>query len=81
MFNETDQPIHLFANPCPAGQVQDYDPETRQFLPGCVDDTTAYQAGGYPTGPNKAAVTPGSNTWLWVTLGGLVLLAFATGRR
>ena len=31
---------------CPPGQVQDYDPATGQYLPGCVDWTEAY--GGPP---------------------------------
>lgn len=80
MFNETtDQPVHLFANPCPAGQVQDYDPETRTFLPGCVDETAAYQAGGYPTGGARTAKP--DNTWLWIGMGAVVFIAFAFGGR
>ena len=80
MFNETDdQPVTLFAHPCPEGQVQDYDPETRTFLPGCVDDTVAYRARPFPTGgvPAQLDMMP------WI-LGGAVLLGVALlfgGRR
>lgn len=87
MFNETttaEDPIRIYARPasepCPAGQVQDYDPATRTYLPGCVDDTLAYQAGGFPTGPVPVAKTDNTSLWLMMAGVGLIAILFA-GRR
>ena len=89
MFNEiylgddptANEPVHLQSAPCPAGQVQDYDPETRTFLPGCVDETPAYKAFGFPTGGPVATVKglAVDTTWIWLAGGILVALALLTG--
>lgn len=76
-----DDAIHLFSNPCPAGQVQDYDPATRQFLPGCVDDTPGYRAFGFPTGPAPQQAQPDLSVWWWALAGVVVLAVIFGGKR
>ena len=68
-------------NPCPPGQVLDYDPATQSYSNECVDNTQAYQQG--PMKPSSETFNiGGSNNWLWIGMIGLALVAgFFGGRR
>ena len=83
MFNETSgDPIG--PSTCGPGQVPDFDPETGNWIPGCVDETDAYNA---PTStPGAVNVKPkAADSWTnAVIYGGLAVVALMVltgGRR
>jgi hypothetical protein len=55
---------------CPPGQVEDYDPETGQWMGTCVDETYAYQQGPTYTPPQQsgAVIDPGSGRVIYPTV-------------
>jgi len=71
MFNET----------CGPGQVQDFDPATGQFLPGCVDDTAAYHAGDPPLGTVNIKPKAADSWTNYLIYGGLALVLLAVFKR
>jgi hypothetical protein len=71
MFNET----------CGPGQVQDFDPATGQYLPGCVDDTVAYRAGDTPLGVVNVKPKAGDGWTTYLIYGGVALVLLAVLKR
>lgn len=82
MFNESAYPGAPSAG-CGPGQVQDYDPETGRYLPGCVDLTPAYAytSPGHPAGTTTTVLGGLSTTSMILLAGGAVFVLMMLGGR